>query len=219
MICVLLVDDHAAFRQPLAFMLDREPDITVAGQAGSLAEARPLLCVADVTLLDLDLPDGNGASLIKELHAVNPHGAVFILTGSASRLQFAQAVDEGADGVMRKTSGLDEIIGAIRRLAAGEPLLPPREIVNLLRLASRQRAQDQAELRTIGRLSAREREVLQALAQGLSDKGIAERLCVSHHTVRTHMVNAMGKLGAESRLQALLVALRHGVVTLDDAGA
>lgn len=218
MIRVLVVDDHAAFRQPLAFMLDRESDITVAGQAGSLAEARLLLGVAaDVVLLDLDLPDGNGADLIKELHAANPHSEVLILTGSASRLRFAQAVEEGAAGIMQKMSGVGEIISAIHRLSAGESLLPRREMIDLLRLASRQREQEKMEQRTVGRLTPREREVLQALAAGLSDKGIAERLYLSHQTVRTHMVNVMGKLGAESRLQALLVALRHGIVTLDDA--
>ncbi len=215
MIHVLLVDDHAAFRQPFAFMLDREPDIAVVGQAGSLAEARPLLARADVVLLDLDLPDGDGATLIKEIHAAAPRGEILILTGSDVRTRFAQAVEAGAAGVLRKTSGLAEITGAIRKLHAGEPLLAPREVIELLRLAGQHRERDRAERRAVERLTPREGEVLQALAAGLSDKGIAERLSLSHQTVRTHMVNLMGKLGAESRLQALVVALRYGIVTLD----
>ncbi len=215
MIRVLLVDDHAAFRQPLAFMLDREPDIVVVGQAGSIAEARLLLGSVDVVLLDLDLPDGNGVELIKELHAAGPQTDVLILTGNAARVRFAQAVEAGATGVMPKTSGLAEIIGAVRRIHSGESLIGRREMIDLLRLAAQHREQDRAGRQAISRLTPREREVLQALAAGLSDKGIADRLYLSHQTVRTHMVNMMGKLGAESRLQALVVALRHGVVTLD----
>jgi len=215
MIRVLLVDDHAAFRQPLAFMLDREPDIVVVGQAGSIAEARLFSGSVDIVLLDLDLPDGNGVELMKDLHAAGPQTDVLILTGNAARIRFAQAVEAGATAVMPKTSGLDEIIGAVRRIHGGESLLGRREMIDLLRLATQQREQDRAGRQAISRLTPREREVLQALAAGLSDKGIADRLYLSHQTVRTHMVNVMGKLGAESRLQALVVALRHGVVTLD----
>jgi len=215
MIRVLLVDDHAAFRQPLAFMLDREPDIVVVGQAGSIAEARLFSGSVDIVLLDLDLPDGNGVELMKDLHAAGPQTDVLILTGNAARIRFAQAVEAGATAVMPKTSGLDEIIGAVRRIHNGESLLGRREMIDLLRLAPQPREQDRAGRQAISRLTPREREVLQALAAGLSDKGIADRLYLSHQTVRTHMVNVMGKLGAESRLQALVVALRHGVVTLD----
>jgi DNA-binding NarL/FixJ family response regulator len=88
------------------------------------------------------------------------------------------------------------------------------ELVALMRLASEQRAREQADEQALGRLTARERDVLQALGAGLSDKEIAERLSVSKDTVHTHMVNLLGKLGVESRLQALIVAVRHGLITL-----
>src|ERR671920_906989 len=78
---VVLVDDHLSFRQPLAFMLMREPDITIIGQAGSVAEARPLLPEADIALIDLDLPDGEGIDLIEELRCVNPQAMALVLTG------------------------------------------------------------------------------------------------------------------------------------------
>jgi DNA-binding NarL/FixJ family response regulator len=211
---ILLVDDHAAFRQPLAFMMDREADLTVAGQAGSLAEARDLLIDIDVAVVDLDLPDGNGVELISDLRAANPRGAVLILTASANRAQEAQAVEAGAAGVMHKSVGIREIIDAVRRLAEGEHLLSPREAIDLLRLATREREQNREGQAALESLTPREMEVLQALAEGLSDKEIAQRLHVSAETVRTHMVNILSKLHVDSRLQALVFAIRHGAVNI-----
>jgi len=212
---VLLVDDHASFRQPLAFLLSREPDITVVGQAGTLAEARRLLRDIDVAVIDLALPDGDGVALIEELRAVNPRAAALVLTASTDRRHLARAVEAGAVGVLHKSAEVVEIIAAIRRLGAGEWLLTPREIVELLRLAGQQREQCREAEAALARLTAREREVLQALADGLSDREIAARLHISSETVRAHMSNILSKLGVQSRLQALVFALRHGAVTIE----
>jgi DNA-binding NarL/FixJ family response regulator len=209
---VLLVDDHASFRQPLAFMLGREPDLTVVGQAGSLAEARALLRDVDVAVLDLDLPDGRGVALIADLHVASPTARVLVLTASAKRKELAETVALGADGALHKSAGLAEIITAVRRLGVGEPLHPPAEIIELLRLAGQEREKDQAAQASLRRLTPREREVLQALADGLNDREIAERLSMSVATARTHMVNILNKLGLQSRLQALVFAMRHGLV-------
>ncbi|CCF84467.1 response regulator [Nitrolancea hollandica] len=216
MIRILLVDDHASFRQPLAFMLNREPDFTVVAQAGSLAEARGLLNEdVDVAVVDLVLPDGNGATLVRDLRTANSHSQVLVLTASIDRRDLARAVEAGASGVMNKSASIAEIISAIRGLSAGEQLMSPRELVDLLRLAVQQREQDRDAELALGRLTPREREVLQALAEGLNDREIGQQLHVSTETVRTHMVNILGKLGVESRLQALVYALRHGAVTID----
>ncbi len=216
MIRVLLVDDHASFRQPLAFMLNREPDLTVVAQAGSLAEARGLLNEEiDVAVVDLVLPDGNGVTLVRDLRAANSHSQVLVLTASVDRRDLARAVEAGASGVMNKSASIEEIISAIRGLSGGEQLMSPRELVDLLRLAVQQREQDRDAELALGRLTPREREVLQALAEGLNDREIGQQLHVSTETVRTHMVNILGKLGVESRLQALVYALRHGAVTID----
>jgi RNA polymerase sigma factor (sigma-70 family) len=212
---VLLVDDHLSFRQPLAFMLMREPDITIIGQAGTVAEARPLLPAADIALIDLDLPDGEGVELIQDLHAVNPQAIALVLTGSASSGDMPRAVEAGAAGVMHKTRPVSEVTEAIRRLHAGESLLSVRETIEMLRLISRQREKDRVVRATIERLTPREREVLQALAAGLSDREIAHQLHVSTETVRTHMVNLLHKLGVDSRLKALVFALRHNLVTIN----
>ncbi|HEU4793334.1 MAG TPA: response regulator transcription factor [Nitrolancea sp.] len=216
MIRILLVDDHASFRQPLAFMLNREPDFTVVAQAGSLDEARGLLNEEiDVAVVDLVLPDGNGATLVRDLRAANSHSQVLVLTASVDRRDLARAVEAGASGVMNKSAAIEEIISAIRGLSGGEQLMSPRELVDLLRLAVQQREEDRDAELALGRLTPREREVLQALAEGLNDREIGQQLHVSTETVRTHMVNILGKLGVESRLQALVYALRHGAVTID----
>ncbi len=217
MIRLLLVEDHAVFRQSLAFMLEQEPDVTVVAQASSVAEARAHLAdsAIDVALVDIDLPDGSGVAVIQTLQTVNPQSRALVLTGSASHQELARAVEAGASGLMRKTAPLEEIVAATRRLGAGEPLLAPHELIQMLRLAGAQREQERAAQGTVGQLTQREREVLQGLAEGLSDKEIGQRLYISGDTVRNHMARILSKLGVESRLQALVFALRHGVVRLD----
>ncbi len=214
MIRVLLIDDHASFRQPLAFMMNLEPDMQVVAQAGSLAEARRVLKDVDVAVVDLDLPDGSGVDLVGELRTANPHGSVLVLTASVVRLQLARAVEAGAAGVMNKSARIDEIIDAVRRLSAGETLLSTAEVIEMLRFIGQQRDQGREAQAALARLTKREREVLQALADGLNDKEIADHLHIATETARTHMVNILGKLGVDSRLQALVFAVRHGAVTI-----
>ena len=217
MIRVLLIDDHSSFRQPLAFMMQREPDFEVVAQAGSLAEARRVLKDAkdvDVAVVDLDLPDGNGADLVRDLRTANPQGMVMILTATKERVQIARAVEAGASGVMHKSASISEIIDAVRRLSQGQQLLSTIEVIEMLRLVGEQRERDRDAKAAFARLTKREREVLQALADGLNDKEIADRLHISTETARTHMVNILGKLGVDSRLQALVVAVRHGAVKI-----
>jgi DNA-binding NarL/FixJ family response regulator len=209
---VLLVDDHATFREPLAFMLNREPEFEVVAQAGSLVEARRALEDIDLAVVDLNLPDGDGTELIGELRTANPHGMVLILTASADREAYARAVETGAAGVLNKSASIREVIEASRRLVAGEAVLSTDEVAELLRLADRRREQDRETRRAIESLTPREREVLVLLAEGLSDKEIAERLYVGSGTVRTHVVNIFVKLGVHSRLQALVFAARHGLI-------
>lgn len=211
---VLLVEDHSAFRQALAFMINREPDLEVAGQAGSVAEAREQLADVDVAVVDLDLGDGSGVELIPELRRVNPEGMVLVLTASSNRSQVAAAVEAGAAGVMHKSVPINEIIDAIRRLSAREMLMTPQEVINLLRLATRRREEEREGASVASRLTPREIDVLRTLATGASDKEIAQELHVSTETVRTHMVNILGKLNASSRLQALVFAIRRGLVDI-----
>ena len=214
MIRVLIVDDHMLFRESLAFLLQREPDIVVSGQAGTLAEARGLLRGVDVAVIDLNLPDGNGQELIRELHALNPQGTALVLTGSTARQEVARAVEAGAAGVLQKSASPAALLSAVRRLRAGESLLAPREVSELLGEAAQEREREREARAVLGQLTGREREVLQVLAEGLSDKEIAQRLHVSLQTVHTHMAHILSKLGVESRLRALVYAVRYGAVRL-----
>jgi DNA-binding NarL/FixJ family response regulator len=209
---MLVVDDHDAFRQALSMVLEREEGLTVVGQAGSLAEARAMLDGVDVAIVDLELRDGDGLDLVPDLHRASPQAAVLVLTGSDDQPTRARAVELGAAGVLHKSAHLEEIMDAVRRLGEGEAIMAPQEVVELWRVAMRQRKREQEAEAVRARLTPREFEVLQALARGLGDRQMAEELHVSIETVRTHMVNILGKFGVHSRVQALLFAIRHRLV-------
>jgi two-component system, NarL family, response regulator DevR len=213
---LLLVEDHASFRQTLALVFEGEPDFEVVAQAGTVAEAREVMGdrEADLGVVDLSLPDGEGVELIEALRQANPHFAALVLTASLDRAEHARAVEAGAAGVLHKSADVDQILDATRRLAAGETLLSPEELVEHLRLAGQSREEEREARASIEQLTRREREVLLALARGLSNKQIAEQLHMSVDTERTHMMNILNKLGVHSRLQALLFAVRHGLVEL-----
>jgi DNA-binding NarL/FixJ family response regulator len=185
-------------------------------QAGSVAEARLVMAdrETDLAVVDLSLPDGEGVELIEDLRETNPHFAALVLTASIDRAEHARAVEAGAAGVLHKSAEVEEILDSTRRLAAGETLISPEELVELLRLAGQSREEEREAQANIEQLTRREREVLLALSEGLSNKQIAERLHMSVDTERTHMMNILNKLGVHSRLQALLFAARHGLVEL-----
>ncbi len=208
----MLVEDHASLRQTLAFVFDQQPDFEVVAQAGSLGEARRVMRgrEADLGVIDLALPDGEGVELIEDLREANPLFAALVLTASLDRTEHARAIEAGAAGVLHKSADVDEIMDATRRLAAGETLISPEELAEMLHLAGESR-----EARaSIEQLTRRELQVLKALAEGLSNKEIAQRLHMSVDTERTHMMNILSKLGVHSRLQAVLFAARHGLIEL-----
>jgi DNA-binding NarL/FixJ family response regulator len=212
---LLLIDDHAAFRLPLALILEREPDLTVVAQAGSLAGTRAVLPdiagMVDVALVDLHLPDGNGVEIVRDLREGGRYGQTIVLTADTDKTHHAQAIEAGAACVLSKSAQPSEIIEAIRRVHAGEMIQPVHEIIALLRLASEERERTRDVQATLGRLTPREREVLVALAEGLDNQTIAERLFISPDTARAHVVKVLAKLGVESRLQAAIFAIRHGI--------
>ena len=214
---VLLVEDHASFRQALAFMLEREPGFEVAEQVGSLAEARQLngevLENVEVAIVDLALPDGDGLELIEDFSS-QPLMTTLVLSASLEPGRFARAVEAGASGVLHKSTPIKDIVEAVQLLRAGEALLSPAEVVEMLRLVGRERQEELAARQAVERLTPREKQVLEALAEGLESKEIAEKLNVTVETERTHMVNILHKLGVHSRLQALVFAARYGVVRI-----
>jgi PAS domain S-box-containing protein len=211
---VLLVEDHATVRDAVASTLEAEEGLEVVAQAGSLEEARGMLEGIDVAIVDLGLPDGYGGDLIRELREANPQAQALVLSATQDRAEIARAVEAGAAGVLNKTSHLEQVADAVRRLRAGETLMLLEEVVELLRFAGSEREQEYEARRAAESLTPREREVLQALAEGLDGKEIAERLHTSVRTERNHMASILSKLGVHSQLQALVFALRHGVVEI-----
>ena len=213
---IMLVEDHASFRQAVASVFEREPGFTVVAQAGSLAEARRMLGAkpVDVAIIDLALPDGYGGELVKDLRDANPGAMALVLSASLDYAETARAVESGAAGVLHKSVELDEVVDAVRRVRAGETLLSPEEAVQLLRFASSSREHEHESRQAIAQLTPREREVLQALAEGLDGPEIARRLRISIPTERNHVASILAKLGVHSRLQALVFALRHNVVSV-----
>jgi DNA-binding NarL/FixJ family response regulator len=214
----LLVEDHVSFRQALAFMFEREPEFEVVGQVGSVDEVRNLpgglLRDVEVAVVDLALPDGDGLELIEDLSSNEPQIMTLVLSASLESGRFARAIEAGAGGVLHKSTPIKDIIGAVRRLRAGEALLSPGEVIEMLRVVSREREEKREALRAIEKLTSREREILRALAEGLESREIAEKLNITVETERTHMVNILSKLGVHSRLQALVFAARHGLVEI-----
>ena len=211
---ILLVEDHASFRQAVASMFEREPGFTVTGQAGSLAEARQMLDGIDLAIIDLGLPDGYGGELIKELREATPQAQALVLSASIDRAEIARAVEAGAAGVLHKSVSIGEVVETVRRLRAGETLLSLEEVVELLRYAGSERDRDEEARQAIEQLTPREKEVLQALADGLDGKEIAERLHISDKTERNHIASILEKLGVHSRLQALVFAVRYDVAEI-----
>lgn len=209
---ILLVEDHTSLRQALSSVLQREEGFSIAGEAGSLSEARQMFDGVDVAIVDLELPDGFGGEIIRELRAKNHRVQALVLTASSDRTDIARAIECGAAGVLHKSAGMDEIVEAIRRLMAGEALLPLEEVVELLRFSGSRKDREHEAQKAIEKLTSREEEVLQALAEGLDSEQIAERLGISVKTEYNHVASILAKLEVHSRLQALVFALRHGAV-------
>jgi two-component system, NarL family, response regulator DevR len=205
---VLVVDDHDVLASSLAMVLDREPDIVAAGVAHTLDQARMMVRTVqpDVILLDHRMPDGDGVSAIPEFRALRPDMGVVVLTASAADHVLMAAIEAGASGFLSKTRSIDEVTAAVRAAAAGESVISPEMLARLLPRFQRAGAHGSAEL------TERERDVLSLVAEGLSNAAIADRLVVSVHTVRNHIASMSAKLGAHSKLEALSIAVRQGLL-------
>ena len=205
---VLVVDDHEMFATSLALALDQEPDLQVCATAHSLGSARAMLAAdpPHVVLLDQRLPDGLGVDAIPELKRLAPSVRIVMLTASTDDSTLMAATEASCSGFLTKTSSVDELIGAVRAAAAGEVLMSPALLSRLLRRINRSH-------RGIGAdLTARELEVLRLIADGSTNAMIGQHLGVSINTVRNHVQNLLNKLGAHSKLEALSIAMREGLL-------
>lgn len=206
-ITVLLVDDHEMVAESFRRVLVAAGDIEVIGVVGTAADA---LAVAidhhpDLILMDYVLPDTNGATAAREILARVPDAKILLLTGSEDRAALTAAVDAGCVGYLEKTNALDKLVAAVHAAAAGEVVLSPDE---LGRVAARRDAVGVGA----SRLTPRELEILDLLGEGLSNQAIADRLTLSINTVRTHVQTVLTKLRAHSKLEAVAIATRRGLL-------
>lgn len=204
---ILLVEDQTLMRQGLKTILDLEPGLKVVGEAEDAAlgirlalELRP-----DIILMDVQLPGANGVEATAAICATWPQAKVIILTTFDRDDYVFQGVRAGAMGYLLKDTPADELIDTIRRVHTGEVFIQPLIASRALRELAR------PQTNPLTALSEREREVLVLLAQGASNREIAEKLVITEGTVKTHVSNILGKLQAENRTQAAIIARRYGL--------
>ncbi|MEU9886562.1 response regulator transcription factor [Sphaerisporangium sp. NPDC051011] len=205
MIRVLIVDDHPVVREGLRGMLEADPGIGVAGEAGSgeeaVARAREL--TPDVILMDLRMPGGDGVSAIARILADHPESRVIVLTTYETDQDIVRAVEAGAAGYLLKDTARADLIAAVFGAARGETVLSPSVAT---RLVTRMRAPAPESL------SKRETEVLALVARGLTNGEIGRSLFISEATVKTHLLRIFGKLGVSDRTAAVTTALSRGLL-------
>lgn len=207
---VLLVDDHTMVREGLARMLGGEQGTVVVAQASSVAEARRELATTelDVLVVDVTLPDGTGLQVAQEARRRSAATGIVVLTMHDDDDTLLAALDAGASAFLHKTAAFDEIAEAIRRSAAHPDVFSAAGLAAALRRRSHS---DRPHL------TPREQDVLRALGEGHSIAQVATRLHLSESTVKTHVAKVYDKLGASNRTQAIMAAVRHGLVAVSDS--
>ena len=215
---VLLADDQALIRAGYKMILDAEPDLEVVGEAVNGRDAVFLARTtrADVVLMDIRMPEVDGIEATRRIAADDDLAGVriLVLTTFENDENVLHAVRAGASGFLGKNVGPDELIHAIRVVAAGDALLSPKATRGLVQHVLDQPAP--VPHTALDQLTDREREVLALVAFGLSNEDIAERLTLSPLTAKTHVNRAMTKLGARDRAQLVVIAYQNGLVRPGD---
>jgi DNA-binding NarL/FixJ family response regulator len=207
---VLLVDDHELIRQGLRHAFERDPEFTVVGEAGSVAEAVRLATELKpaVVIMDLRLPDGSGLDATRQLRATMPDVGIVVLTMYAGDDQLFGALEAGASAFVPKNAPSDEVVAAARHAASSPNAFTASDLADAMK----------RRLAPSGpQLSPREGQVLRLLADGMSVAGIAKQLYVSESTAKTHISKLYEKLGAGNRAQALMTSLRLGLLQAPDS--
>jgi two-component system response regulator DevR len=206
-ITVFLLDDHEIVRRGLRDLLEAEQDIKVVGEASTQDQAvgRVHALDPDVAVLDVRLQEGNGVEACREIRSLHPRTACLILTSFTDDQALFEAIMAGAAGYVLKQIRANDLVDAVRRVAAGQNLLDPAVTARVLERLRRGPEEDEL----IGRLSAQERQVLLLLAEGLTNRQIAERLYLAEKTIKNYVTSVLAKLGMARRTEAAVYAARH----------
>jgi len=203
---VFLLDDHEIVRRGLRDLLEAEGDLRVVGEAGTVEEAlrripptRP-----DVAVLDVRLPDGNGVEVCREIRASRPEISCLMLTSFADDEALFNAIMAGAAGYVLKQIVGSDLVGAVRKVAAGQSLLDPAVTARVLERLRHPTEEDSR----LSRLTDQERNILDLVAEGLTNRQIAARMCLAEKTVKNYVSNMLAKLGMARRTEAAVFAAR-----------
>jgi DNA-binding NarL/FixJ family response regulator len=211
MIKILIADDHELVRRGLRQTIAAEADMQLVGEARTGAEAVALSTETqpDVALLDVQMPGMDGIAAAAAIHAARPQTAILMLTSFSSDAQLHAALRSGVAGYLLKDISGDDLVAAIRGAARGKPQMHPEILRRLMQ-------QMPAPADPLAALTAREREILQLIARGRSNKEIGAELSLTEATVKGYVSTILGKLAVSDRTQAALLAVRHGLVAPAD---
>ncbi|MCS0604220.1 response regulator transcription factor [Streptomyces sp. LP11] len=204
---VFLLDDHEVVRRGVHDLLNDEADITVVGEAATVEQAlvRVPALRPDVAVLDVRLPDGDGVTVCRELRSRMPELACLMLTSFDDEEALLDSIMAGAAGYVLKQIQGSDLVSAVRTVAAGQSLLDPSATTKLMaRLRGGQ--QKEAEPDVLPGLTEREREILELIGEGLTNRQIGQRLYLAEKTVKNHISRLLAKLGVERRIQAAVIA-------------
>jgi len=215
MLTLLIVDDHVVFREGLHALLDLEADFSVIGEASQGSEAIQFLAAntPDVILLDLHLPDGNGADFCRQLMSINRSVRVLILSAYDDDQEITAALVAGAAGYVLKTIDVGRLAENIRSVYRGEVLLSPSVAAKVVAQLSRLRESSDHSEEALTILTPREREVFRLAGRGMRNSEIAAALFLSEKTIKTHLRNIYSKLKLSNKAELRLFAQKMGLAS------
>jgi DNA-binding NarL/FixJ family response regulator len=214
MVKLLLVDDHAVFREGIGVLLEMEDDMQVVGEASRGEEALRLAAELqpDVVLLDIAMPDMDGIEICQRLKRSRPQIAVLVLSALDNEEEVTAALTAGASGYVVKTIDHQRLVEGIRAIARGEMLLSPTVAAKVVQQLARARQEKEREVDVLQALTPREGEVFHLVARGCTNAEIAERLVLSEKTVKTHVRNISNKLNLSGKGEMRVLAAQLGLV-------